>query len=109
MGNSYGLFCADLAKLAATRPDTFREVLYRLGEDLRMAGAAPPSGPYAAPPSRPGWRCPTPPCATAGSPTTPPRRSPRPAPPPEPPGRRPSAPALDHRPLSDNREEIGDG
>ena len=45
---SWDLFTSDLAKVAATDPATFCDVLYRLASDLRAADARPRSGPFAA-------------------------------------------------------------
>ena len=44
---SWDLFTVDLARLAATDPAAFCDVLYRLAGDLRATAARPRSGPYA--------------------------------------------------------------
>jgi hypothetical protein len=44
---SWDLFTHDLAKVAATDPAAFSEVLYRLADDLRATDARPRSGPFA--------------------------------------------------------------
>jgi hypothetical protein len=45
---SWDLFCVNLAKLAATDPAKFCEVMYRLAGDLRATDARPRSGPFSA-------------------------------------------------------------